>query len=301
MEFFNRFTSTYIFYVQELWLPLLIGFLLSGMLNEIIPSSLVEKFLGKRGIKSILTASFIGVVLPVCCFGSLPIAVTLRKKGASLGPVLAFLVATPATSVSALIVCWRLLGFNFTLYIFAAVIIMGLVMGIIGNGLKADARDNHSREDCCQEHSQEKPADSSKIQNRIVSIFKYALITLPKEIGVELLLGVALASFLTVFQPAQDVISQYLTGVWSYVAVLLFGLSTYVCSTASVPLADALIKSGIGVGPAMAYLLVGPITSYGTILVIKKEFGLRVLGAYLTLISVLSVVFGVVFSFLSAH
>ena len=56
-----------------------------------------------------------------------------RFEERTVGPVLAFLVATPATSITALLVCYALLGIKFTVFIFFAVIVMGLVMGLIGN------------------------------------------------------------------------------------------------------------------------------------------------------------------------
>ncbi len=76
------------------------------------------------------------MILPICCVGSLPVAISFHKKGARLGPVLAFLVATPATSVTALIVTYRLLGVSFTVYIFFSVTLMGVIIGSIGNLLK---------------------------------------------------------------------------------------------------------------------------------------------------------------------
>ncbi|MCK5213863.1 MAG: permease [Candidatus Omnitrophica bacterium] len=71
---------------------------------------------------------------------------------------------------------------------------------------------------------------------------------------------------------------------------------TCVCSTASVPLADAFIRSGLSSGQAMTFLLVCPITSCGTIFVLKKEFGVRILTIYLLSISALSLIFGMSFT-----
>lgn len=93
-----------------------------------------------RGIKPLLYATLVGTALPICCLGSLPVAVSLHEKGARLGPVLAFLVATPATSIPALLVCYALLGIKFTVFIFFAVILMGLIMGAIGNLIKFKPR-----------------------------------------------------------------------------------------------------------------------------------------------------------------
>jgi uncharacterized membrane protein YraQ (UPF0718 family) len=107
-------------------LPFLaIGFLVSGLIHEFVPSEWVERRLGGGGIKPILYSTLAGIILPICCLGSLPVAVSLHQKGARLGPVLAFLVATPATSVTALLVTYGLLGSNFTIFIFFAVIAMG--------------------------------------------------------------------------------------------------------------------------------------------------------------------------------
>ena len=127
-------------YFIEVLPSLAIGFFLSGLIHEFVPTKLVERYLGGQGIRPILYSTLVGTVLPICCFGSLPVAVSLHQKGARLGPVLAFLVATPATSISALLVCYTLLGINFTLYIFFAVILMGLVMGAIGNLIKFEPK-----------------------------------------------------------------------------------------------------------------------------------------------------------------
>ena len=126
-------------YLIEVLPFLAIGFFLSGLIHEFVPTGLVERHLGGRGIKPLLYSTLAGTILPICCFGSLPIAMSLHQKGARLGSVLAFLVATPATSISALLVCYALLGIEFAVFIFFAVILMGLVMGAIGNLIRFEA------------------------------------------------------------------------------------------------------------------------------------------------------------------
>lgn len=73
-------------YLVEVLPFLFIGFLLSGLIHEFIPAKLVEKHLGGKGIKPILYSTLAGTILPVCCIGSLPIALSLHQKGARLGP-----------------------------------------------------------------------------------------------------------------------------------------------------------------------------------------------------------------------
>ena len=314
-------------------LPFLaIGFLLSGLIHEFIPSEWVERRLGGGGIKPILYSTLVGTILPICCLGSLPVAVSLRQKGARLGPVLAFLVATPATSISALLVTYGLLGLKFTIFIFFAVIAMGLVMGLVGNTIKGKAKvlvppaqqaldpvcgmsvevgkaakTEHGGETyyfCCshcQQAFESRPEDyigaySRNVAHRVKHVFRYAFVDMVKEIGPELLLGLALAALVTAVAPVGEFVGAHLGGGLGYLFSLGFGLIMYICSTASVPLVHAFVSQGMNIGAGMVLLLAGPITSWGTILVLRKEFGGRTLAIYLAVVSVMSLALGYCFS-----
>ena len=329
-------------YVQEVVPYLALGFLLSGIIQVFVPSNWVARHLGGTGFKPIFFATVAGTALPICCIGSLPVAVSLHDKGARLGPVLAFLVATPATSVSALLVAYGLLGLQFTLFIFFAVIILGLIMGFVGNhitvsrrglgkpgekstdpvcGMEVDAGKPGviSTEyegttyyfccDMCRRKFSKSPADypaacvtgscsceASPTSSRIVQALRHAFITMPKDIGPEILLGLVLAALVAAISPIGRFVGDYLAGGAAYAVAIPVGIVMYTCSTASVPFVHALIEQGMNSGAAMALLIVGPVTSWSTILVLKKEFGTRPLTIYLAVISILSLAAGLIYS-----
>jgi len=128
------------------------------------------------------------------------------------------------------------------------------------------------------------------------SVLKYAFVDMVKEIGPEILLGLILAALVGAITPVGILIKQYLAGSWGYLFSLVFGLVMYICSTASVPLVDAFLNQGMNIGAGMVLLLVGPITSYGTILVLRKEFGGKILLIYLGVLSMMSLALGYCFS-----
>lgn len=320
-------------YFIEVLPPLAIGFLLSGLIHEFTPSGWVERYLGGKGIKPIIYSTLAGTILPICCLGSLPVAVSLHQKGMKLGPVLAFLVATPATSISALLVSYALLGIKFTVFIFFAVIVMGLVMGLIGNLIRVKHRAFASQSEqltidpvcgmnveigkatkteynekvyyfCCphcQQAFETSPeeyleAHSTNIAHRLKHVFKYAFVDMVKEIGPELLLSLALAALVAVVAPVGKFIGDYFSGGFGYLFSLGFGLAMYICSTASVPLVHAFISQGMNIGAGMTLLIAGPVTSWGTLLVLRKEFGIKTLLIYLAIISILALSLGALFS-----
>ncbi len=319
-------------YLIEVLPYLAIGFLLSGLIHEFIPTGWVERHLGGKGIRPILYSTLAGTILPLCCFGSLPVAVSLYKKGARLGPVLAFLIATPATSLSALFVCYALLGIKFTTYIFLAVVLMGVVIGVIGNlirfkprvqvtelavdpvcGMSVDTATGRKTEYkgqsyyfCCSRCQEAFAAEADKyavevppaisIKSRLLAALRFGFVDMIREIGLELLLGLVLAALVGAIAPIGDFVGDYLGGGWAYPFSLVFGLLMYICSTASVPLVHAFVSQGMNIGAAMVLLIVGPITSWGTILVLRKEFGGRILLAYLGIISGMALLLGWLFS-----
>ena len=319
-------------YLIEVLPFLAIGFLLSGLINEFIPSKWVERRLGGSGIKPILYSTLIGTILPICCLGSLPVAVSLRRKGARLGPVLAFLVATPATSITALLVTYGLLGLNFTIFIFFAVIVMGLVMGLVANKVEGKAKviatpaqsvldpvcgmsvevENAAKAEyggetyyfCCShcqqafEHNPEEymGGNSRRVAHRVKHVFRYAFVDMVKEIGPELLLGLALAALVAAVAPVGQFVGAHFGGGLGYLFSLGFGLIMYICSTASVPLVHAFVSQGMNIGAGMVLLLAGPITSWGTILVLRKEFGGKILAIYLAVVCLMALVLGYCFS-----
>lgn len=298
----EHFIHVFIHYLYEIIPALAIGFLISGFVHEVIPEDKVLKYLGSGGIAPIFYSTLIGTLLPVCCWGSLPIAVSFYKKGAKLGPILAFLVATPATSVSALLVAYSVLGIKFAVYIFFAVIIMGITIGLIGDRIKYAPRPIPGKIACphCEVNPEHVHTHKKKLKDKIVSALKYAYIELPKEIGLELVIGVLLAAVVATFTPIGKLIKMFLGGWIGYAFSVIFGILMYICSTATVPLVDSLIKQGMNAGAGMTLLLIGPVASYGTILVIRKEYGTKVLMVFLTALIAVSLVLGIGFGLISS-
>lgn len=296
----NQFFYHLQHYSIEVLPAIVIGFLVSGIIHEFLPQNFADRHLNKKGILPILYVTIIGIVLPVCCFGSLPIAVGFRKKGMPLGPILAFLVATPATSVPAILVTWKLFSSEFTVYLCLTVILMGLVTGIIGNFVTYPEV-KEIAEECpmCNEEEHTGHLHHSKnIVQRLLSVVYFGFVDLPKEIGIELIIGIVLAAVVTSVIPIQTLIRNYLFGWHGYFFALVFGVLMYICATASVPFVHALVSQGLNIGAGLTLLLIGPITSYGTILVIRKEFGTKILLVYLTVVCLSSLILGYLYSLL---
>jgi uncharacterized membrane protein YraQ (UPF0718 family) len=108
-----------------------LGVLAGAVLKSWLPVSVVERYF-KPGIKSILALSVLGGLLPVCSCSMVPLAQSMRERGAALGAVVAFLVVAPVLSPVTIVLTWGWLGAQFTLArvvaAFAGAFILGILM-----------------------------------------------------------------------------------------------------------------------------------------------------------------------------
>lgn len=89
--------------VEEMAPYLLLGFLMAGVLSVIVSQEFVERHLGRRGLWQVIKAALLGVPLPLCSCGVIPVAVSLHRHGAGKGATLSFLASTPQTGLDSII------------------------------------------------------------------------------------------------------------------------------------------------------------------------------------------------------
>jgi copper chaperone CopZ len=83
-------------------------------------------------------------------------------------------------------------------------------------------------------------------------------------------------------------------GILPMLVMMAVGIPIYVCATASVPIAAALIMKGVSPGAALVFLMTGPATNAATITTVWKIMGKRIAGIYLATVAVSALAAGLV-------
>jgi len=132
----------------------------------------------------------------------------------------------------------------------------------------------------------------AKAKFSLQKALRYAFITLLGDIAKPLFWGLLIGAVITIAIPQN--LSNILVGYsWlSYLIVIAIAIPMYVCATASLPIAAALMLSGVSAGAAFVFLTAGPATNTVTIGVVKKMLGVKSLYIYLGTIIVGSITFG---------
>jgi len=276
----------------------LFGFLAAGIFKAFIPEDLVAKHLGQNGIKSVFKASLFGIPLPLCSCGVIPVAIGLRKQGASKGATASFLVSVPETGVDSIAITWALLDPLMTIArpitAFITAVVTGFFINLIPD--RKDDEESSPRISCgCSSHSNENTEGLSQKESlgcRIEKGVVYAFSDLLKDIGGWLMLGIAIAGVISFFVPV-GFVEQYLGGEFSSLLIMLvIGIPLYICASASTPIAAALVLKGLSPGAALVFLLAGPATNAATMTVVAKHLGKAATVVYTTAIALCSLAMG---------
>jgi len=280
---------------------LLLGFFVAGLLSVLVPTRFVERHLGGRGFFPPLKASLLGIPLPLCSCGVIPVTAALKRQGASRGAATSFLLSTPQTGVDSILVTYSLLGPVFTVYRVAVAFVTGVFGGWLAD--LVDGKDNSRPAADLEEKAGSETGDNcgceSGIQNsgehgvwaKTGQALNYGFVTLPRDIGKALLVGLLIAGVISALVPPDYFGGVLGGGILAMVLMMAAGIPVYVCATASVPVAAALIAAGVSPGAALVFLVTGPATNAAAVTTLW-----RVLGALTTLIYLGTVAVGALLS-----
>jgi uncharacterized membrane protein YraQ (UPF0718 family)/zinc transporter ZupT len=114
---------------------LLVGFLLAGVVKRYLSTAWLARKMGGDDLKSVAWAAAVGAPLPLCSCSVVPVALSLRKGGASKGATSAFTISTPETGVDSVAASWSLLGPLMTVLRPIAAVITAFASGAAVNWL----------------------------------------------------------------------------------------------------------------------------------------------------------------------
>ncbi len=295
MKLIIEFLTTLWDLTMEMAPYLLLGFLIAGLLNGVFSKDWLQRKMGKPGLGSSVKAALLGIPLPLCSCGVIPTGVSFYKQGASKGATSSFLISTPQTGVDSILVTYSLMGWAFAIVRPIIAFVTGVLGGIWADQGEQTAQNTTTAPTCsdCDDDDVQPTAQ----QHWFDRIFRYAFLTFLQDISRWLVLGLVLATLITMFVP-EALFTEYLSRPWlNMLIVLAASIPLYVCATASVPIAAALLLKGVSPGAALVFLMAGPATNVATLTVLWQTIGKRTTIKYLASIMIGAVGFGLLIDY----
>ncbi len=296
-EFVFTFADSVLELIWRMWWGIIFGIVFVGILSH-TPKELVMSALGYRdGLGSIMRATLAGLALDLCSHGILMVGMKFYQRGASLGQVMAFLIASPWNSFSLTIILISLIGLKWTLVFIVLSLLIAIISGMIFDILV---------------RREVLPANPNRVEATDLPPFLPTLrTTLAKasfspgnlwmllntgamESRVVLrwvLFGVVLASLVRIIMSPETFAGLFgpsFAGLW---LTLIAATIIEVCSEGATPIAADLLTRAAAPGNSFTFLMAGVSTDYTEIMSIKDTMKSWKMALFLPLVTLPQVIF----------
>lgn len=265
--------------INTMWWGIALAALFVGVLGR-VPQGLIMGVLGQGGTKrGLLRATGAGLALDLCSHGVLMVGMQLYKRGASLGQVMAFLIATPWNSLSLTIIMVALIGLPLTLLFILLSLAVALTTGWWIDQLVAKGRLPENPHTLTLDPDYSWRTDFKRSWQSIE--WRPGLLTAVLWEGLKgstmvvrwLLVGVLLAAAVRTFVDTDVFAAWFGPSLLGLLATLLAATVIEVCSEGSTPLAAELITRAKAPGNGFTFMMAGVSTDYTEIMSLKDTTG----------------------------
>jgi hypothetical protein len=277
---------------NRMWWGIAIGVIFVGILGR-IPRELVMGMLGRDGgVNGLFRATMAGVFLDLCSHGILAVGMKLYERGASIGQVMAFLLASPWNSLSLTLILFGLIGVKWTLLFILLSLVIGLITGWIFDGL---VRRGQLPANPWQDELGEQQPLSVMLgefrQSIRFSLSGSAGILREGFAGSRVvirwsLFGLILAGLIRALVPEEAFATWFgatMGGLW---LTLLATTVIEVCSEGSTPIAADLMNRAGAPGNSFTFLMAGVATDYTEVMSIRDTTSSWRIALFLPLVTV---------------
>jgi uncharacterized membrane protein YraQ (UPF0718 family) len=281
---------------------LLLSFLIFALsyIQSYLPPERTTKILQKyKGIKGNIIGALLGTLTPFCSCSSIPVFIGFTKAGLPLGITFSFLISSPLVDLASFLILMSFLGWEIAL----AYVVVGIILAVIGGTII----DHAKMEEYLQDYVIKLRDEAIHNEQVILSLSKrdrvdYALeqvLDIIKRVWIYIFIGVSIGAVIHNVIP-REFIETVLgdKNPFSVVLATLVGIPMYADIFGTIPIAEALLSKGVGVGTILAFMMSVTALSLPSMVMLSKVVKTRLLVTFISIVTVGILIIGYLFNIL---
>ena len=253
-----------------------------------------KKILGKyKGIKANIISALLGTVTPFCSCSSIPLFIGFSSAKLPLGVTFSFLISSPLVDLGSLVLLTSIFGFK----VGVIYVILGLILAVIGGTI---IEKMHMDDQLEQIVVDSKFVDIQQVdltkKDRVDYAITQAVQTL-KKVFIYILIGVGIGALIHNVIPQEFILN--ILGQDNPFSVLIatfVGIPMYADIFGVLPIASALLDTGVGLGVVMAFMMSVTALSLPSIIMLKKAIKPKLLILFVSIVTVGIILIGYIFN-----
>jgi hypothetical protein len=258
---FEALRMAFFMFWEVLW-PLVLGFLISAVVESVVPRAAVERVLGRDDVRGVAFATLLGAASSSCSYAAVAVARSLFRKGATLANAILFEFASTNLVFELGLVLLIFLGWQFLAAEFAGGLVMIAILAVIFKYTLRSRLVDQARaqaEKGLPGRMEGHAAMHHSFGDRLTTVSHFFYMNVA-SVAQDVVLGFLIAGALAAWVPNSFWQTVFLAhnpdvnAFWGPVIAPLIALLSFVCSVGNVPLAAVLWNGGISFGGAITFI-----------------------------------------------
>ena len=287
----------FIYDVIKIFILLSVLIFMISYIQSYFPPERTKKILGRfKGIKGYILGALLGTITPFCSCSSIPIFIGFTSAGLPLGVTFSFLISSPMVDIASLLLLMSFFGAK----IAVAYVVLGLVLAVIGGIIiEKLGMEKHIEEYVWG--AQEVDLEMEKMTRKERIAFSVEQVqNIFKQVWIYVLLGVGIGAAIHNWIP-QSFIETILgkNNPFSVLIATFIGIPIYADIFGTIPIAEALVAKGVGIGTVLAFMMGVTTLSLPSLTMLSKVVKPKLLGLFIAIVTLGIIIIGYAFNALS--
>lgn len=258
------------------------------------PPERTRSILGRfKGISANFLGALLGTITPFCSCSSIPLFIGFTNAGLPIGVTFSFLISSPLVDLASVL----LLASIFNWKIAFAYVVVGLILATVSGTIISKCKLEKYVEpfvfkNKMLEASQEKLTRKDRLQ-----FSKDQVVFIIKKVWLYILIGVGIGAMIHNVIPQNLIAAVLGQDKWYSVLVATsVGIPMYADIFGTLPIAQALVFKGVGIGTALAFMMAVTALSLPSIIMLKKVIKVKLLLVFVGIVTIGIIIIGYMFN-----
>ncbi len=284
----------FIYDVIKIFILLSVLIFTISYIQSFFPPERTRKILGRhQGISANILGALLGTITPFCSCSSIPLFIGFTSAGLPIGVTFSFLISSPLVDLASVL----LLASIFNWKIAIAYVLVGLILAVVGGTVISHAGLEDQVESFVYGNQMADVETEEMTTKDRLDFARDQVLDIIKRVWLYVLIGVGIGAAIHNWIP-ENIISGILgQDKWYSVLVATFvGVPMYADIFGTLPIAEALVTKGVGLGTVLAFMMGVTALSLPSLIMLKQVVKPKLLAVFFSVVTIGIIIIGYTFN-----
>jgi len=286
----------FIYDVVKIFILLSVLIFAISYIQSFFPPERTRKILGRyKGISANILGALLGTVTPFCSCSSIPLFIGFTSAGLPIGVTFSFLISSPLVDLASVI----LLASIFNWKIAMAYVVVGIILAVIGGTIISVLKLEKYVEPFVFNNKMIETEQEELTTRDRIDFSKTQVLNIVKKVWLYILIGVGIGAAIHNWIPEPIITAVLGQDKWySVLIATIAGIPMYADIFGTLPIAEALVLKGVGIGTALSFMMGVTALSLPSMIMLKQVVKVKLLVIFAGIVTLGIIIIGYVFNVL---